>query len=458
MHFAAHARHSLISSCVLSLCAVSFAACSSADGDGTPRLTGGSGAGGSTSTGGSPFAGNQGIAGAAPTAGTSAGGGTTATGGASGAAGVPNTGGASGAGGATQVGGAAGAAGSSVGGGGSPGGVCRPKFASGVNVAWINFANDIPNPDITKFTALFKNVKAAGGSAVRWWFHTTGMTTPGYDGSGKANPISAANIADVKKILDAASAQGVGVVISIWSFGMLDSGQTSNATVLANNKLLLENDTNRQAYIDNVLTPLVTALKGYPGLYAWEIFNEPEGMSSDNGGWTNPSTSRTAAVNLQKTVNWFTSAIHNADPTALVTNGANNFSTLSPTKGKNLWSDSALVAAGSKANGTLDFYEVHYYNNWNGANAFSPFLHPVSYWGLDKKVVIGEFWTDVTDGVAAADLYTNLYGNAYSGGWAWQYVSPDNPGPTTGAMTIWPAMQVPMNNLKTAHPEDLTCP
>ncbi len=91
------------------------------------------------------------------------------------------------------------------------------------------------------------------------------MVTPGYDSSGKAKPISAANIADLKKILDAAKAEGVGLVISIWSFGMLDSGQTNDATVLANNKLLLENDSNRQAYIDNVLTPMVSALKAIRG-------------------------------------------------------------------------------------------------------------------------------------------------------------------------------------------------
>ncbi|MET0793545.1 MAG: cellulase family glycosylhydrolase [Polyangiaceae bacterium] len=451
------ARYSILSSCVLALSAVSFAACSGTDGDGSTP-----GAGGGTSTaGGTHSAGATGLAGASPTAGATSSGGSAATAGSTNTGGVPSTAGASSTGGASQAGaaGSSGSAGASAGAGGaSPGGVCHPKFASGVNVAWFNFASDIPNPDISKFTALFKNVKAAGGSAVRWWFHTTGMTTPGYDGSGKATPISAANIADLKKILDAASAEGVGVVISIWSFGMLDSAQTSNATVLANNKLLLENDTNRQAYIDNVLTPMVTALKGYHGLFAWEIFNEPEGMTSDKGGWTNPSTSRTAAVNLQKTVNWFTSAIHNADPSALVTNGANNFSTLSPSKGTNLWSDSALVGAGSKANGTLDFYEVHYYNTYSGASANSPFLHPVSYWGLDKKVVIGEFWTDATDGVAATDLYTNLYGSDYSGAWAWQYVSVDNPGPTSGASTIWPAMQTPMNNLKTAHAADLTCP
>jgi len=354
--------------------------------------------------------------------------------------------------GGTGSGGTPGAAGGS-----NSGGVCRPAFTSGVNVAWVKFAADIPSPNISKFTEIFKNVKASGGSAVRWWFHTTGITTPGYDSSGKAKAISNDNIADLKKILDAAHAEGVGLVISLWSFGMLDSDQTTDATVRANNKLLLENDTNRQAYIDNVLTPMVTSLKGYPGLYAWEIFNEPEGMSSDNGGWTKPDTGRTPAVNLQKTVNWFTAAIHTADPAALVTSSANNFATLSPSRGKNLWSDSALTTAGGKANGKLDFYQVHYYNTYSGANANSPFTHPQSYWGLDKKVVIGEFWTDTTDGVQAADLFTTLHSNQYAGAWAWQYVSVDNPPPMSGASTIWPAMKAPMDKLLAAAPADLTC-
>ncbi len=469
MSLAPFLRQPLISSCVATLCALSLAACSGTD-DGNPASAGAAAtSGGSTSSGGNTSvggsSGSPASAGSGVTAGATSDGGTTAAGGVPGTGGTQNASG-SGAGGSPSAAGAAGTAagGAGAGGSGSSNGVCRPKFASGVNVAWFKFAADIPNPQIDKFTALFKNVKAAGGTAVRWWFHTNGTSTPGYDASGKAKAISAANIADLKKILDAAKAEGVGLVISLWSFGMLDSGQTTDATVRANNKLLLENDTNRQAYIDNVLTPMVTALKGYPGLFAWEIFNEPEGMTSDNGGWTAnmcsgaAATCSTATVNLQKTVNWFSGAIHAADPAALVTNGANNFSTLSPSHGKNLWSDSALTTAGSKPNGTLDFYEVHYYNTYSGASANSPFLHPASYWGLDKKVVIGEFWTDATDGVAAADLYTNLYGNEYAGAWAWQYVNVDGQPPASGAMTIWPAMQTPMNNLKAAHAADLTCP
>jgi len=460
MHFAAHLRSPLLSSCLLALSAASFAACSSSDGDapgaGGSNATGGatnaSGGSGTPSTGGSSATAGAGNLAGATTAGGSSAGGTPSTGGVGNTAGNAPVAGAGAVAGASGSGGTPGVAGSS-----NSGGVCRPAFSSGVNVAWVKFAADIPDPTISKFTEIFKNVKASGGSAVRWWFHTTGMTTPGYDSSGKAKAISSENIADLKKILDAAHAEGVGLVISLWSFGMLDSDQTTDATVRANNKLLLENDTNRQAYIDNVLTPMVTALKGYPGLYAWEIFNEPEGMTSDNGGWTKPDTGRTPVVNLQKTVNWFTAAIHTADPAALVTSSANNFATLSPSHGKNLWSDSALTTAGSKANGKLDFYEVHYYNTYSGANANSPFTHPQSYWGLDKKVVIGEFWTDLTDGVQAADLYTTLHTNQYAGGWAWQYVNVDNPPPMSGAATIWPAMKAPMDKLLAAAPADLTC-
>lgn len=111
-----------------------------------------------------------------------------------------------------------------------------------------------------------------------------------------------------------------------------------------------EKDANRQAYVDNYLTPLVNAIKGTPGLYAWEIFNEPEGMGAN--GW---ATYRTTEAYIQKTVNWLAPAIHTADPKALVTNGAQTFDYCSNVNGKNnYYSDAALRAAGGKQNGTLD--------------------------------------------------------------------------------------------------------
>jgi len=436
---------------------------------GTTRSGGTTGAGGTTTSGGTTAtggstnsAGTSGSAGATATAGaTSPGGstssgGTTASGGRAGGStssgGTTATGGRAGgstssggrAGGSTSSGGTTVAGGStSAGGSASSPGVCT--FASGLNVAWVQFAGDVPNPNLTTFNTIFKNTYNAGGRVIRWWFHTNGTVTPGYDSSGKAQKIPQTHIDGVKAILNAAATNKVAINISLWSFDMLQGGESISATTLANNAALLSNDTNRQAYIDNYLTPLVTALKGTPGLYSYEIFNEPEGMSQ--GGWTTSGT-RTTEAFIQKTVNWLAAAIHSADSTALVTNGAQTFDYCSGVSGKNnYYSDTALRNVGGKQNGTLDYYEVHYYASNGTSN--SCFTHPASYWGLDKKLVMGEFAAAATDGTALADLYTKIYSTGYSGAWAWSY----------DADWRWPAMQTPMQNLYTAQKATIdSCP
>jgi hypothetical protein len=434
---------------------------------GTSPNTGGSGAtggttgkGGATGTGGSTAGGTGGKAsagnGGRGQAGAGAGGATTGgTGGsvsnggmvAAGGSGAGSSNGGLGAGGgsgghpsagsAGQVG-MAGASGSS-GSAGSSGGVSICKFASGLNVAWVNFANDVPNPDLNTFKTIFKNTHDAGGRVVRWWFHTNGSVTPGYDSSGLAQKLPQSHIDGVKAILGAAHDAGVVIDLSLWSFDMLQSNAGDAHT---NNQTLLENDTNRQAYIDNYLTPLVNAIKGTPGLYSWEIFNEPEGMAPS--GW---ATYRTTVAAIQKTVNWFAAAIHSADPKALVTNGSQTFDYCSGVSGKtNYYSDSALIQAGGKQNGTLDFYEVHYYSQ-NGASD-SCFTYPASHWNLDKKLVMGEFAAADTDNIAQNDLYTKIYSNGYDGAWAWSY----------DADYKWPAMQAGMQALLSAQPDVGNCP
>jgi hypothetical protein len=113
----------------------------------------------------------------------------------------------------------------------------------------------------------------------------------------------------------------------------------------------------------------------------------------------------------------------------------------------NYYSDSQLRSVGGMQGGILDFYEVHYYTS-NGTSD-SCFMRPASYWGLDKKLVMGEFAAQTTDGVNQNDLYTNLYTNGYNGAWAWSYDA-DYP---------WPDMQTAMQNVYNAHTSDVnSCP
>ena len=422
--------------------AVGSAACSSSsDGSNPPAGSGATSSGGSaaqtggTSAGGAGSAGNLGnVAGSLASAGTAGSLGTAgsvgvAGGSSSGVAGAPS----GGAGGTNAMGGSAGAT------AGGKEAVC--DFSTGLNVAWVKFANDVPNPDLTSFNTIFKNTHDSGGRIARWWFHTNGTVTPGYDASGLAQPIQQSHIDGVKAILGAAHNNGIALNISLWSFDML---QDNAGAAHTNNQALLEKDANRQAYIDNYLTPLVKALKGTPGLYSYEIFNEPEGMGPN--GW---ATYRTTEPFIQKTVNWFAAAIHEADPNVLVTNGAVTFDYCSGASGKtNYYSDAALRAlTGAKQDGILDFYEVHYYTQ-NGISN-SPFKNPASYWKLDKKLVMGEFFPDDTDGVAKTDLISYLFTNGYNGGWVWAYTENTKP---------WPAEQPPLQGVASAHPDAVTCP
>lgn len=323
------------------------------------------------------------------------------------------------------------------------GATCAPSFASGVNVAWFSFAADIPGPNLCAFRSLFTNVAGAGGHVVRWWLHTDGSVTPGYDANGFALPLSDADIADIRSVLDVAQASHAMLTLSLWSFDMLKQGP------VVNNRLLLTDDDHRQAYIDNVLTPLASALAGNPALYAWEAFNEPEGMTPDFG-WT-PEDTRVGFPDLQRTVNWFGDAIHAADSNARFTNGCWSFPACSNAEGfHDYYSDSELVAAGGRTRGTLDFYGVHYYAS-NGAKA-SPLLHPAAYWGLDKPIVLGEFYAADTDGVAQNDLFTHLFADGYAGAWAWQYANSDGNVNGMNGGHQWPAMQQGLENLRDAEP------
>jgi hypothetical protein len=155
----------------------------------------------------------------------------------------------------------------------------------------------------------------------------------------------------------------------------------------ARNIKLLEDPKATQAFIDNALIPMVRKLKNHPGLIAWEVFNEPEGMMTFSG-WTPKRTSMEA---VQAFINRVAGAIHREAPDNLVTNGTWNIQVLTDVNGLiNYYTDDRLVSAGGDPQGTLDFYCVHYYPEYSGEN-LSPFHHPKSYWMLDKPLVIAEF-------------------------------------------------------------------
>jgi hypothetical protein len=313
-------------------------------------------------------------------------------------------------------------------------------FLNGLNLAWRNFADDIgPNtstPNVAHFEDVFSQMEVSGANVMRLWLHTNGANTPAWSGFTVTGP-GANTIADLEVILDMAWEHNISMMLCLWSFDMLR--ESYGTTITDRAMAILTNSTYRQSYIDNSLIPMVTALQGHPAIAAWEIFNEPEGMSNEFG-WS--GIRHVPMSDIQTFVNLCTGAIHRTDPSVLVTNGCWDMQAGTDVDGHtNYYTDARLIAAGGDTDGTLDFYCIHYYD-WAGT-AHSPFQHSASYWGLDKPLVIAEFFPNCT--YCTSTSYESLYQNGYAGALAWSWTD-----------TV-PQSQMldPIWAVSTAHPADV---
>ncbi len=305
--------------------------------------------------------------------------------------------------------------------------LCHKRFLSGANIAWNNYANDLGKYDSAHFENVFTDIEAHGGNSVRFWLHTNGVSSPEFkDGIDplKCTGFDPTEISNLVDLVNRAWSHGIAVQICIWTHNMLyDDSQTGMSQGIRDrNRAILEDATYTQHYIDNALIPMVNALKGNVGVLAYEIFNEPEGMCNNLPhtspvGWT---AERTEMRHIQRAINQMAGAIHRTDTNAQVTNGAWDIESTTDVDGHvNYYKDDSLISRGGDLDGYLDFYEVHYYS-W-AKDDHSPFSHDVSYWQLDKPLVIAEFYSLDTYGVLTDSLYNELYKKGYAGGWAWTY-------------------------------------
>jgi hypothetical protein len=341
-------------------------------------------------------------------------------------------------------------------------------FLNGGNVAWIDFARDI-GPGTTRldlFEEMFREMHEHGGNSFRLWLHTNGAGTPEFSGSGSDAVVvgpGVGAIEDLRAILDLAYFYDIGLKLCLWSFDMLHTNQYGSA-ITSRNRVLLTDTTRLQAYIENALIPMVDSLKGHPAILAWEIFNEPEGMSTQFG-WT-LSADRVTMAEIQRFVNRTSGAIRRTDPDVLITNGSWSFrasSDVVPSGASgsfyNFYRDDRLIEAGGDSLGYLDFYSVHYYEHFGISQ--SPFHTDAIFWQLDKPIVIAEFFlydtydqqADFIYGVPWGEAYTRLFDRGYAGALGWQWF--DNWTNRQPEWQNWPRILENIQTMWNLHQEDV---
>ena len=327
-------------------------------------------------------------------------------------------------------------------------------FFSGTNLAWSDYNSDVgASPlDENAWRKAVEGTRAAGGNAIRWWLFNNMSQSPEIDQTTHlVSGLKENTINNMKKALDIAEEYGVMVSMCLFSHNLMEPDQWgiyNEKLDITANELLFE-EAGTKAFIDNVLIPVVKAIGNHNALMTWEVFNEPEGMTSECSGWT---TRKMALSKIQAFTNKVAAAIHTTNPELLVSTGSVNI------QYQKYWNDEALIAAGGEANGTLDFFQTHYYPYYQN-DAVSPFINTAaqmaSTYAYDSKpMIIGEFpasgWAGDTYNanmaakteITTEECYRKAFDGGYAGALAWQYIG-DKTDPKFGgySYTIDPALK-----------------
>ncbi len=305
-------------------------------------------------------------------------------------------------------------------------------FFSGTNLAWTNYNSDVADAalDENAWRNAVEGTRAAGGNVIRWWLFNNMSTSPVIDQTTHlVSGLNTNTIANMKKALDIAEEYGVMVSMCLFSHNLMEFSQWGNYNEKLDStaNLNLFTDEGTQAFITNALDPVVENIGNHAALLTWEVFNEPEGMTSS--GWT---TRKIDKALLQKFTNKIAAAIHSKNSALLVSTGSVNI------QYQKWWNDDALISAGGESNGTLDFFQTHYYPYYQSDDV-SPFIKTraelASTYSFDatKPLIIGEFpasgWAGSTYNSAMAaktelttvQCYRRAFDNGYAGALAWQY-------------------------------------
>jgi hypothetical protein len=261
-------------------------------------------------------------------------------------------------------------------------------YLHGANLPWLNWGCDFgcganggaSSPDATQaVSSAFAAARAAGMSVVRWWMFPGEPSQFVLGADGAAASLKPAVYADIDAAVRMAKVHDIYLVFVLFSAPThLPAAWT--------------NDSGQRGQLAAVVGSLAARYRDNSRVMAWEVFNEPE-WDIWNG--------RARQEDVVDTVNTIAEQIHSQGK-ALVTVGSANIEALG------IWADSEL-----------DFYQPHWYDPM-AARACARCTDYASLrlaYGLDRPVVIGEFYADAS--VDSVARYEDFYAKGYAGAWGW---------------------------------------
>jgi hypothetical protein len=268
-------------------------------------------------------------------------------------------------------------------------------YLQGINVPWYNWGCDFGcnvtnnktggvSTNIPTLSAGFVQVKDAGIHVVRWWVLPGDPAQIIRDADGVPIAIDPAVYTDIDAALELAEQYDL-----YYNFVLF-----SAPTHIPND---WQTDPLQRSRLIDALSPLFAHYANSPRILSWEPYNEPE---NDIWKW------RIAQQAVVDTGTAIAQSIHVNAPGTYVTIGSFK------AEGMKMWLDAGL-----------DYYSPHWYDYMSsGDNCM--ICHDYSYyaaWGIDKPIVVGEYYTATSETTPYNSTYRTSYwyANNYAGAWSW---------------------------------------
>lgn len=289
------------------------------------------------------------------------------------------------------------------------------SYLLGANYAWQNCGTDFGTGGWGKFTDWnaistdFAAMHSQGVSVVRWWVFADGRYSPDFNSDGTVSGLDSYVLGNIDQALQIAANNHIYLLLTVMDSTMWGGASYSGTVQMGGHSAIITSATVQQTYLDNALKPLLQHIAGSPNknmVLGYDLVNEPESQMSGYWGGSN-----LAAGAVQSFVQKCTSYVHTYSGGGYATVGA----------AKPQWA-ATWTGLG------LDFYQIHYYANYDGGGIPGSALPTYASLNLDKPCIVGEFQTvdssyGLTDTAAySAQWYLDtIYKDGYAGALAWSY-------------------------------------
>jgi len=289
------------------------------------------------------------------------------------------------------------------------------SYLFGANYAWQNCGTDFGTGGWGKYTDWnaistdFAAMHSQGVSVVRWWVFADGRYSPDFNSDGTVSGFDSYVLGNIDQALQIAANNHIYLLLTVMDSTMWGGASYNGSVQMGGHSAIITSAMVQQTYLDNALKPLLQHIAASPNkntVLGYDLVNEPESQMSGYWGGSN-----LAAGAVQSFVQKCTSYVHSYSGGGYATVGA----------AKPLW------VATWKGLG-LDFYQIHYYSNYDGGGTPGNALPTYASLNLDKPCIVGEFPTadssyGLTDTAAySAQWYLDtIYKDGYAGALAWSY-------------------------------------